>query len=176
MSVIAWGKPRIFVKDLDAEIKKWMELPTPVMDSTQLTPTKGDKKEAKVEGGANEDVRYGKNTYLLALQIRKAKGRNTPIPHEDGVVAHNYAVVVLPEDPETPGIAIEKATVSVEDTFTAAAGAIWGYNFDALQPAAGNQVKDGIITVTEAEGNISKIEITPLEDAGEKVEVAPDGI
>lgn len=51
MAVIGWGKPRIFVKDLDTVSPSWEELPTPVEDSTQLTTTKGDKKEAKIEGG-----------------------------------------------------------------------------------------------------------------------------
>ena len=69
MAVIGWGKPRVFIKDLDASAPKWEELPTPVEDSTQLTTTKGDKQEAKIEGGENEDVKYGKNTYALALNI-----------------------------------------------------------------------------------------------------------
>lgn len=51
MAVIGWGKPRVFIKDLDASAPKWEELPTPVEDSTQLTTTKGDKQEAKIEGG-----------------------------------------------------------------------------------------------------------------------------
>ena len=37
MAVIGWGKPRIFVKDLDATSPKWEELPTPVENSTQET-------------------------------------------------------------------------------------------------------------------------------------------
>lgn len=65
MAVIGWGKPRIFIKDLDASSPKWEELPTPVEDSTQLTTTKGDKQEAKIEGGENEDVKYGKILMLL---------------------------------------------------------------------------------------------------------------
>ena len=54
MAVIGWGKPRIFVKDLDDQSAKWIELPTPVEDSTQLSTEKGDKQEAKIEGGENE--------------------------------------------------------------------------------------------------------------------------
>ena len=87
MAVIGWGKPRVFIKDLDASAPKWEELPTPVEDSTQLTTTKGDKQEAKIEGGENEDVKYGKNTYALALNIRAAKGRKRPVSDSDGVVA-----------------------------------------------------------------------------------------
>ena len=89
MAVIGWGKPRVFIKDLDASAPKWEELPTPVEDSTQLTTTKGDKQEAKIEGGENEDVKYGKNTYALALNIRAAKGRKRPVSDsKDGSEEH----------------------------------------------------------------------------------------
>lgn len=173
MSVLGWGKPRIFVKDLDVTSPVWEELPTPVEDSTSLETTKGDKQEAKIEGGENEDVKYGRNTYALNLNIRAAKGRERPISDEDGVVSHNYAVVVQPEDATNQGFAIEKSSVSVEDTFTAADGGVWAYSFDALKPASGKQVKWGVVTVTESGGSISKIEIDPEGDE-EKFEVAPN--
>lgn len=157
MSVLAWGKPRIFVKDLDEASAKWKEVPTPVENSTQLTPTKGDKKEAKLEGGENEDVRYSKNTYALAYQIRVAKGKIMPFEHDDGIIAHNFAVAVQPEDPTVPGIMIDKSTVSAEDNFTTEEGGSITYTHDALKPAEGKQVKWGVITVTEADGEISNV-------------------
>lgn len=172
MAVIGWGKPRIVFKDLDASTPKWEEAPTPVQDSTQLTPTKGDKTEAKLEGGANEDVKYNKNTYALTFNIRKAKGRKCPIPHSDGVVAHNYAIALQPEDPEVPGIAMEKCTVSVEDSWSSSEGGIWAITFDALQPASGNQVKDGVIAITGSGDSITSVTITP-EGEDSPVEVAP---
>lgn len=177
MAVLGWGKPRVFVKDLDATSPKWEELPTPVDGSTQLTTTKGDKQEAKIEGGENEDVKYGKNTYALALNIRAAKGRKRPISDSDGVVTHNYAVALQPEDKEVQGFCMEKTTVSVEDTFSTEEGGIWAYTFDALKPGSDKkQVQWGKIEVTESAGTISKIECTP-DDAsgdGEKFEVAPN--
>lgn len=178
MAVIGWGKPRIFVKDLDATSSKWEELPTPVEDSTQLTTTKGDKQEAKIEGGENEDIKYGKNTYALVLNIRAAKGRKRPISDSDGVVVHNYAVALQPEDPEVPGFCMEKTTVSVEDTFTSADGGVWAYTFDALKSAADkNQVQWGKIIVTPTTGSpITKIECDPDGEDGDedKFEVAPN--
>lgn len=178
MAVIGWGKPRIFVKDLDASSPKWEELPTPVEDSTQLTTTKGDKQEAKIEGGENEDVKYGKNTYALVLNIRAAKGRKRPINGSDGVVAHYYAVALQPEDPEVPGFCMEKTTVSVEDTFTSADGGVWAYTFDALKYAAEKtQVQWGKIIVTPTTGSpIAKIECAPDDEDGDedKFEVAPN--
>lgn len=177
MAVIGWGKPRIFVKDLDVESPKWEELSTPVEDSTQLTTTKGDKEEAKIEGGENEDVKYGKNTYALAINIRAAKGRKRPISDNDGVVQHNYALALQPEDPEVQGFCMEKTTVSVEDTFTSADGGVWAYTFDALKHSTDkNQIQWGKIIVTESGGNISRIECDPesVSGDGDKFEVAPN--
>ena len=159
MAQIGWGKPRIFIKDLDAESGTWKEVPTPVENSTTLTPTKGDKQEAKLEGGANEDVRYASNTYALAYQIRIAKGKTMPFEHNDGIVAHQYAVAVQPEDPLVPGVMIDKSTVSAEDNFTTEEGGSITYTHDALKPETGNQVKWGIIKVTESAGSITNVEL-----------------
>lgn len=177
MAVIGWGKPRIFIKDLDASAPKWEELPTPVEDSTQLETTKGDKQEAKIEGGENEDVKYGKNTYALTLNIRAAKGRKRPISDNDGVVAHNYAIALQPEDKDVQGFCMEKTTVSVEDSFSTVDGGVWAYTFDALKPDADKkQIQWGKIIVTESSGTISKIECDPEDTTGDedKFEVAPN--
>lgn len=154
MAVIGWGKPRIFIKDLDTPSSKWKEVPVPVENSTQLTATKGDKQEAKVEGGENEDVRYTKNTYALSYQIRVAKGKTMPFKHNDGIIANNYAVAVQPEDETVPGIMIAKSTVSAEDSFTSQDGGMITYTHDALKSESGNQVKWGVIKVTGEPENL----------------------
>ena len=160
MSLLGWGKCRVFVKDLDATSAKWMEFPTPVENSTTLETTKGDKQEAKVEGGENEDVRYAKSTYVLNAAIRAAKGRTKPIKDSDGIVDHNYAVAVQPEDPDAIGVYIPKAKPSVEDTWSTEEGGIWNYAFDALKNEGTTQVQMGKITVTENSGEISDVKVT----------------
>lgn len=167
MAVVGWGKPRIFIKDLDATAPKWEGLPTPVEDSTQLETTKGDKQEAKIEGGENEDVKYGKNTYALTFNLRAIKSRKRPISDDDGVVAHNYAVAVQPEDADVQGFCMKKSAVSVEDSFSTSDGGVWAYTFDALKASSTDkQVYWGKIIVTEASGAISKIECDPEDDSG----------
>ena len=150
MAVIGWGKPTIVISKLDTsgEPTTWTEVPTPAEDTTNLTTTKGDKTEAKLEGGANEDVKYGRNTYALAYQIRIAKGKTMPFKALDGVVEGEYAVAVQPEDPTVPGIMIKKSVVSAEDTFATAEGGAVIYTHDALQPNEGSQVEWGVITIT----------------------------
>lgn len=138
---IGWGKCFIIVKDLDTVGAKWILLPTPKEDSTQLTPTKGDKKEATIEGGENEDVKYGKNKYELAYTIRRNTERKKPFADVDGVVAHRYAVFVQPENVNVPGPKLDLTVVTLEDPFDTTDGGQLTYTHDALKPASGNTVK-----------------------------------
>jgi len=153
MAKIPWGKPRLFAFNADVIGSNAYELPTPVEDSTELTPTKGDKLEAKIEGGENEDVKYKRSTYALAFNIRKAKGRKPPFPSRDGVVNDHYGILLMPEDPSTEGFLIESNTVGIDDTFTAADGAIWACQADAVAAEEGDTVKWG--TVALSDGNLT---------------------
>ena len=113
MAQLSWGKPTIEFAECDgAEALKFKPLGyDPVEGSTKLTPTKGEKKEAKVEGGENEAVKYAKSTYTFEFEIRAAKGRTKPIEDEDGVVADEYAFRLTPENPECEGFLIERSAV-----------------------------------------------------------------
>ena len=159
MANIGWGKPRVFVKDADDTGAKWIELPTAVEGTTSLATTKGDKVEAKIEGGENEDVRFNRNTYALTLEIRAAKGRNKPIQENDGIIDHNYEVYLQPEDPEVSGFHIPTARVSVEDTWSAENGGTWIYTFDALRSGDAKQLEWGVVTVTGSGDNITNVAI-----------------
>lgn len=145
---IGWGKPRMFVKNLKTENAKWQEVPTPAEGTTQLSPTKGDKKEAKLEGGDNEDVIFAKNNYELAYGIRVADNKIMPIQHDEGTVTDEYAVALQPENPAVPGFIIDRSRVSVEDPWSSEEGGVWTYTHDALKPAKGKKVKWGVISVS----------------------------
>ena len=150
MAIIGWGKPKIEVCKLEGDgtmpsSPVWEEFPTPVEGTTQLTVTKGDKLEAKIEGGENEDVKYKANTYQLVMNIRAAKGRDKPIEDFDGIIKDQYAVRLTPEDAEVPGFVIDRSTVSVEDNWGSEEGGVWVYAFDVLKPATGRQVKWQVI-------------------------------
>lgn len=162
--MLSWGKCRLFTKNLDVAGAKWKEWPTPAENSTTLETSKGDKKEAKIEGGENEDVRYSKSTYVLNAHIRAAKGRKKPIADSDGIIPHNYAVAIQPEDPEAVGIMIDKSKPSVADTFSTEEGAMWEYAFDALKPETGDQVKMGTVTVETGTDGALEISIVEVED------------
>lgn len=168
----SWGKPRIVVKKKDTgETVTYIEFYTPVEDSTQLTTTKGEKKEAKIEGGENEAVKFKKNTYSLAAQVRiglndDGSVRKKPIPDSDGVIDGEYELWLQPENAKGLGIHMEGCTISVEDVYTAADGIILTYNFDAIKVDGHDQVEWGTVEIT---GNylktISAIKFTETAEA-----------
>lgn len=163
--MLSWGKCRVLYKIGDDV--SWSELPTPVENSTTLTTTQGTKNEAKVEGGENEDVKYGRNTYALNTSVRMAADR-TPIENSDGVITEEASVIVQPEDTAAVGIYIERASASVQDSFNTQDGGRWAYVFDALKPKAATtglntrQVREGIVTITESNGAISSVTFKEL--------------
>ena len=150
---LSWGKPTIKIGKLGDGGKapsSWIDIPTPVENSTKLTPTKGAKKEAKIEGGENEAVKYAANTYTFEFEIRAGKGRAKPVEDVDGVISGEYAVKLQPEDPTVEGIVMDRSTMSMEETFDTDNGKKWKYTFDVLKPATGNQVKHEVVNFSGA--------------------------
>ena len=166
MAQISWGKPVILVAELGEDVTfKWIEAPTPAQDTTTMETTQGNKTEAKIEGGANEDVKTEANTYALNYNIRKVKGRKKHIVDSDGSVSNNYALVLQPEDKTCTGILIQLSSVSVGDSYSAAEGIMYAYTHNVLAPTSGNQVKYGLVNIVRtAEGAIQKVTFTPDED------------
>lgn len=174
MSVIAWGKPSIFVKNIDDADSNWIKLDTPKEDSTELTPTKGDVLEATEEGGGTVDKKTKKSTYELAYQLFVKKGVKQPFKTIDGIVEGNYAVAVQPEDPTIPGVYIGKSTIGAEEAMTSADGGLVTYTHSALIPegdenaatkdASGNtvycQFRWRIITATAVSGQAGEYTLT----------------
>lgn len=176
MANIAWGKPKLFIKDIDGgTTEKWLELPTPAEDTTELSAEKGDKLEARIEGGEYEDVKFKRSTYTLSFNIRKAKKRQAPFPSVDGVVDHHFAVLLQPEDPAVEGFYMASTTVSVDETFTAADGAMWVCQMEALKAVKGDTVKWGIVN-TATSGKISFTEGSSLEAEVDREDVASTDI
>lgn len=150
---LAWGKCTIKigkVQDNGNEPSSWVDIPTPVENSTKLTPTKGKKMEAKIEGGENEAVKYSANTYMFEFEIRAGKGRKKPIEDVDGVIVGEYAIKLQPEDKTVEGIQIDRSTLSLEETYDTENGTKWKYTADVLKPKTGNQVKFVVVNFNDA--------------------------
>lgn len=144
MSVLAWGKPKVefgLLGASDAAPSTWTEMTPIVQDSSKLTTTKGNKREATGEGGEVVDSAYEKNKYSFELEIFFKKGATKPISDTDGVVAGNYAVRLTPEDNTIEGFIMDKTVVSVEETWDAKTGKKLKYMFEGITPASGTVVK-----------------------------------
>lgn len=152
MKALSWGKPRIFYAEIvDGVEGTWTEMKTPVENSTKLTTTKGDKKEAKIEGGEIECVKYNRNTYALECEIRiglENDGTETtpPFTEVDGIVENTYAVKIQPENASVPGIYIKNAVVSLEDSWDSENGKINKYTFDVVKATSGKSIETMVIT------------------------------
>lgn len=150
---LTWGKPTIKIGKLGANgatPTTWIDIPTPVENSTKLTPTKGEKKEAKIEGGENEAVKYAASTYTFEFEVRVGEGRDEPIEHIDGVISGEYALKLQPEEKTLKGIIIDRGVFSAEDTWDAENGSKVKYTMDVLKPATGKQVKREVVNFSGA--------------------------
>lgn len=166
----SWGKPRVIAKKKGVEDAPYIEFYTPAEGSTQLSTTKGDKKEAKIEGGENEAVKYNKNTYSLALQQRIGLENGTtvrkkPLADSDGVIEGEYELWLQPENPDGLGMHMETCNISVEDSFTAEDGILLTYTYEALKTAGHDQVEWGKVEITGAYLSPTKVTFTEAAEA-----------
>lgn len=135
MATISWGKPKLWLAKLvNGTPSVWKPVPTPADGTTQLNTTKGEKKEAKIEGGEVEAVKYNRNNFSLEFIIRALGGREKLAPDDDGVIEGEYALKLQPEDPTVTGLYIPRGVLSFEPTYNAADGVQWKYTLDALVP------------------------------------------
>ena len=165
MAIIAWGGNRHFVKNLtkNAAIR---ELPTPVEDTFDVATEKGDKLEAKVEGGKRKDVKYKENSYTITFDVYVAKDEKKPFVDRRGVISDKFEYWEQPEDPTVPGgIHVSKASLSCEFKGNTAEGKKYTYTIEPLEPdtAGIDPLQVGTVTVTESNGVISNIAFTELE-------------
>lgn len=137
-----WGLALLATaKKADAGYEDFKKYPEIVEGTLNLITTKGEKKEAKVEGGGVEAVKYAKNTYGLEASFRRgvdADGNKIKLPFEDdlidGVVSGIYYLRVQPEDKTAGGISVKEVIISTEDTHTSNDGSIVKVTFDFIKP------------------------------------------
>jgi hypothetical protein len=142
---LGWGKCNIYRKNSVSGAPAsgdWSKLPTPRENTTQVTTAQGTDLEAKIEGGEIIDRLPGKNTYTLEWEEFVVKGENPSFSDNDGVVAGNYALKVVPDEDETcPGIQIDSSSIKAEIVYSTPDALRIKYSAPALKPATGNSVK-----------------------------------
>lgn len=163
MANIGWGKPRLFVKN-KTKNGSIRELPNVVEDTFELATEKGEKLEAKIEGGQNEDVKYKSNTNTIAFDIRVFKGRKKPFADKNGVIEDEFEFWMQPEDPAVPaGLHATRARVSSELKSTAADGTTYTYTVEPIENGEVDALQVGTTTVTENSGNVTAVNFEELE-------------
>lgn len=174
MAVLSWGKPTVRYSLLDSagNPTTWKVMPPIVEDTTQLEIEEGTVTDATEEGGGIIDSRTTKNKYSATMAIfMKDSDTEQPIADDDGVIAGNYALELIGEDPKTWGFEFAKATVSATHTYTAGEGSRVVYKFRAMIPSAGVPAfkwKKGGLGLTP-----SSLQFTSAEDStGQTVAVS----
>jgi hypothetical protein len=139
---LKWGKMRVWAAPVTAlGTDAWAEIFTPVKDSFALNVEAGNKLEAFIEGGERLAVRQDASKFAFEFQVYIAENLPKPIPDEDGLITAEYAVRVVPEDVSQAGFLMERAAVSVVESFTSEEGHRATYTFEALKPETGKMVK-----------------------------------
>lgn len=145
MSVISWGRPTIYIGTVveDGPSIAYDLLPTPKKDTTKLTPTAGEQVDAQEEGGELVDSRNAKNSYQFEFDLFVKN--NEPIPNcitsHDGLIKSQVSIKLIPEDATCKGIQIDRASIRVEESYTAADGILFHYVAKPLKPKEGDIVK-----------------------------------
>lgn len=164
MAQIGWGKNRHAVRNITQD-KGWRELPTPVEDTFEVATEKGDKLEAKIEGGEYKDVKYKRNTNSVTFDVYVAKGETKPFDDNNGVIDDEFEYVSQPEDAAVPaGIHISRARVSCEVKGNDAEGLKLAYTVEPLTPSDSSvkPMEIGTVTFTESGGAITGMSFTAL--------------
>jgi hypothetical protein len=140
---LKWGKMKVEIAPIASTgtIGTYAEVFTPVQGSFALNVEEGDKLEAFIEGGERIAVRSSANKYSFEFQVYITDALPKPIADVDGVITDEYAIRVVPENSSLTGFLMERAAVSVTETFTSGEGHRATYAFEALKPETGAMLK-----------------------------------
>ncbi len=148
MGVLSWGKCTLsYTESKDgAPGTTWKSFEVPKLDSTTLSTSAGDETLAQEEGGGIVDAKYTRNTYEFTFDLFVKKGGTQPFTDDDGTVAGEWALRVVPEDPECYGLQIDRCVIRKELNFSTADGITYHYVVKCLKPASGQTVKVQVIS------------------------------
>lgn len=139
MAILSWGKGLLETAPAgDPKSAKWTKIDTPKEGTLQLTPTAGTEVTATEEGGDIVDSRNPKMTYQLEFTLFVKKGVELPWADTDGVIAGEQMFRYTPEDTETEGFLIARATGRAELNYTVADGKTVHYVFRPGKPDDGS--------------------------------------
>lgn len=150
MATVSWGAPTLeFIKLNSASAVppegEWKEQPGYVKidggvlleDSSQLNTSEGETKSLRNEKGEDVDRKQMPASYSFVTSVIKKKGETvvqsgfSPV---NGVVAGDWAMRLVPEDPETAGFIFRKCSISVSKGWSADQGSLDNLTVNGLVP------------------------------------------
>lgn len=148
MARLQWGKPLIYFANATSllpggygfnttiNLTNYTLFNTIKEGTASLTTNKGDKTEAKGEGGEIIDARYNANSYTLEFEVFAKDNELIQMTSLNGVIQGVFSVIIYPEDyTNLDAIAIQCATASVEESWNATDGKTYKYTFEAILPS-----------------------------------------
>ncbi len=173
--ILSWGKPKIFVRSLDAIGAIWRLLVTPKEDTTNFEESEGDELEAKEEGGDVVDSMVKNGGATLTFDEFIKKGGKQQFAGKGSKIKDQYEVYVQPEDPEALGVYIPRVSGKQVTKMTAADGITQTITLKAIKDAGKDLFTVGTVTVTGTAGTYA-LSIEPIEaesETGEESESTP---
>lgn len=124
MAILSWGRPKIWVAELDdaKQPKNWKQILEPEEDTTKLDTQEGEETTAYEEGHVPVDSMRLANTYTFEFVEFTRKGEESTFSDKDGVVSGLWAIKLQPLDPTCKGIDIAMASIAVKDTYSVKEG------------------------------------------------------
>ena len=156
MATVSWGAPTLEFMKLSSSVTAppsgawtgqtgYFKLEGNVLleDSSQLNTTEGETKTLRNEKGENVDSKQMPASYQFTTSVIKKKGETlvaTGLAPVNGVVAGDWAMRLIPEDPETTGFIFRKCSISTSKGWNADQGALDNITVNGLVPnsAAGD--------------------------------------
>lgn len=150
MATVSWGAPTLEFMKLSSTVKvppagAWtaqagyfkLEGNVLLEDSSQLNTTDGETKSLRNEKGEDVDRKQMPASYQFQTSVIKKKGETlvqnglAPI---NGVVAGDWAMRLIPEDPETTGFVFRKCSIATSKGWNADQGALDNIIVNGLLP------------------------------------------
>lgn len=150
MATLNWGKMKLQTKPSEGGEPKnsaeWKAIDTPKNGTTKIDTTEGNVTEALEEGGGVVDSRTEQSKYKLEFDLFVKKDTDPPFEDVDGVIQGEHAFRLIPEDPTAKGYIVDRAQVSVTESFTSAEGGLMHYVIKVLKPKEGKFLKKQVIS------------------------------
>lgn len=124
-------------------VAPWKTIDIPKEGTATLDTAEGTKTEAKGDNGKTVDSYTEPGTSTLVFSLFKKKGLALPWSDVDGVVSGEWALrIKSATDASAPAFQLDRATLSAKRQWSKTEAYTVQYTATALEPAAGNQVKE----------------------------------